>query len=117
MVEHLASGRHYSTPRKTKDDFANANRHVGYVGGMLALFSCCSPDAGQVHYRGEGAECGVGSRGSSLNMNWSEFFSMGGYGFYVWGSYLSTLILLVGEVLLLKRRKNSLRKREDRAPH
>ena len=25
-------------------------------------------------------------------MNWSEFFSMGGYGFYVWGSYLVTLI-------------------------
>ena len=22
-------------------------------------------------------------------MNWSEFFSMGGYGFYVWGSYLT----------------------------
>ena len=46
-------------------------------------------------------------------MNWSEFFSMGGYGFYVWGSYLTALILLGGEVLLLMRRKSSLRKRNS----
>jgi len=37
-------------------------------------------------------------------MNWSEFFSMGGYAFYVWGSYLATLILMGGEVLMLLRR-------------
>ena len=49
-------------------------------------------------------------------MNWSDFFSMGGYGFYVWGSYLTTLILLGGEVILLKRRKSALRKRGDRHP-
>jgi heme exporter protein D len=49
-------------------------------------------------------------------MTWSEFFSMGGYGFYVWGSYLTALILLGGEVVLLMRRKNALRKRLDRDP-
>jgi heme exporter protein D len=49
-------------------------------------------------------------------MTWSEFFSMGGYGFYVWGSYLTALILLGGEVILLRRRRNSLRKRVDRDP-
>jgi heme exporter protein D len=38
-------------------------------------------------------------------MNWSEFFSMGGYAFYVWGSYLATLILMGGEVVLLRRRR------------
>ena len=37
-------------------------------------------------------------------MSWSEFFSMGGYAFYVWGSYLATLILMGGEVLMLLRR-------------
>ncbi len=49
-------------------------------------------------------------------MNWSEFFSMGGYAFYVWGSYLTALILLGGEVALLMRRKKSLRKRHDNEP-
>ena len=44
-------------------------------------------------------------------MNWSEFFSMGGYAFYVWGSYLATAILMGGEVvLLLRRRKKSRQK-------
>jgi heme exporter protein D len=38
-----------------------------------------------------------------------EFFSMGGYGFYVWGSYLVTLIAIGGEVFLVWRRKQSLK--------
>lgn len=44
-------------------------------------------------------------------MNWSEFFSMGGYAFYVWGSYIATLLVLGGEVVLLMRRQKSLRNR------
>jgi heme exporter protein D len=43
-------------------------------------------------------------------MNWSEFFSMGGYGFYVWASYLLAVIAMGGEVLLLWQRHKSLRK-------
>jgi heme exporter protein D len=39
--------------------------------------------------------------------SWSEFFSMGGYGFYVWGSYLTTLIVIGGEVVLLMRRRKA----------
>lgn len=44
-------------------------------------------------------------------MNWSEFFSMGGYGFYVWGSYAIALLALGGEVLLLRQRKKTLKAR------
>ena len=47
-------------------------------------------------------------------MSWSEFFRMGGYGFFVWGSYLAALILLGGEVVLLFRRKKCLPRRVDR---
>jgi heme exporter protein CcmD len=32
---------------------------------------------------------------------------MGGYGFYVWGSYGVTLILLGGEVLMLLKRRRA----------
>ena len=41
-------------------------------------------------------------------MNWnsaSEFFSMGGYGVYVWGSYAVTAVLLVIEPLLAAQRR------------
>lgn len=40
-------------------------------------------------------------------MNWNsagEFFAMGGYGFYVWGSFGVTAAALLVEVLLARRR-------------
>ncbi|MGR9071891.1 MAG: heme exporter protein CcmD [Gammaproteobacteria bacterium] len=33
-------------------------------------------------------------------MNWDEFFSMGGYAFYVWVSYLLALLVLSVNALL-----------------
>ena len=44
-------------------------------------------------------------------MNWSsvsEFFSMGGYGLYVWGSYVVTFVCIVGEILLISNRRRTL---------
>lgn len=39
-------------------------------------------------------------------MNWTEFFTMGGYGQYVWSSYgLAALILILNLYLPLRRRK------------
>jgi heme exporter protein D len=35
----------------------------------------------------------------------SDFFAMGGYAFYVWGSYGATFALLAIEVILLMKRK------------
>lgn len=40
-------------------------------------------------------------------MNWespSDFFFMGGYWFYVWGSYAVALVCVVAEPLLARRR-------------
>jgi heme exporter protein D len=43
-------------------------------------------------------------------MNWSDFFAMNGYGFYVWGSYGVALFVLGVEIVLVRnRRKNALR--------
>lgn len=41
-------------------------------------------------------------------MNWSgadAFFAMGGYGFYVWGSYAMTALAIAVEVLALTARR------------
>ena len=46
-------------------------------------------------------------------MNWPDL-SMSGYGFYVWGSYLVSLLLIGGEVALLIKRKRSLPRQLDR---
>jgi len=44
-------------------------------------------------------------------MHWnslSEFINMGGYGAYVWGSYLVTFVLLTAEIIALRARKRRL---------
>jgi heme exporter protein D len=43
--------------------------------------------------------------------SWSDFFAMGGYALYVWGSYAVTAGLIgVEVVMLLVRRRNALRR-------
>ncbi|MCX7146545.1 MAG: heme exporter protein CcmD [Sulfuritalea sp.] len=46
-------------------------------------------------------------------MQWNsvgEFFAMGGYAFYVWGSFGACLLLMVAEPFLARRRLNEVRK-------
>ena len=35
--------------------------------------------------------------------SWDEFWAMGGYGLYVWGSYGALAVGLVMEIILLRR--------------
>lgn len=37
--------------------------------------------------------------------SWQNFFAMGGYGLYVWGSYAVTLVVLVAEIVELVMRR------------
>lgn len=39
-----------------------------------------------------------------------DFIAMGGYGFYVWGSYLVTVFLILAEIGLLSRRCRAARR-------
>lgn len=44
-------------------------------------------------------------------MNWNslgEFLAMGGYAFYVWGSFGVTALALVLEPLLIRKRRNDI---------
>ncbi len=42
--------------------------------------------------------------------SWSDFFAMGGYGFYVWGSYLVALFCMIGEIVLVFNHRRTLHK-------
>jgi heme exporter protein D len=46
-------------------------------------------------------------------MNWNDFFYMGGYAFYVWGSYGVTAVLLLAEVLLVLARRRRVMRPQD----
>ena len=48
-------------------------------------------------------------------MNWSNFFSMGGYAFYVWGSYGLALLLMGGETILVMQRQRALLERNPKS--
>lgn len=55
-------------------------------------------------------------------MNWNstaEFFAMGGYGFYVWGSFFAAAVCMTAEPLLLaaRRRRALGRVRAERMRH
>jgi len=41
-------------------------------------------------------------------MDWSKFFSMGGYAFYVWGSYAAALVAISTELFFLAKKRKSL---------
>lgn len=38
-------------------------------------------------------------------MNWAEFFAMGGYALYVWGSYGMVLLMFIIEIALVWHRR------------
>jgi heme exporter protein D len=46
--------------------------------------------------------------------SWSDFFAMGGYALYVWGSYAVTAGLIGVEIVLLVRRRRGILQRFDR---
>ncbi len=47
-------------------------------------------------------------------MNMAEFFDMGGYALYVWGSFGMTALLMIAEPMLLRGRRRSILKRISR---
>ena len=45
-------------------------------------------------------------------MNWPDL-SMGGYGFYIWGSYAFSLIAIVWEVVNLRQRRKAVTQQRE----
>ena len=43
-------------------------------------------------------------------MNWAEFFAMGGYGVYVWGSYgFAALIFVINVVAAIRKKQTAIK--------
>jgi heme exporter protein D len=43
----------------------------------------------------------------------SEFFAMGGYGYYVWGAYAASALLLTAEIVAVRMRSKRARTAEQ----
>jgi heme exporter protein D len=46
--------------------------------------------------------------------SWSDFFAMGGYGLYVWGTFIVFVVCMLGEVAMLVQRWSAIRQRLGR---
>ena len=107
VVEHAAPGRDDQHDRRAKDGPHHADRDAADDAGLLGLrlrrrLHACPRDRA-----GERSACRMGARGGR-SMNWgsaSNFFAMGGHGFYVWGAYALTLVLMLIELWLAARRR------------
>jgi len=42
--------------------------------------------------------------------SWHDFFAMGGYAFYIWGSVLMVAGVMIGEIILVRLRSNAIHK-------
>ena len=47
--------------------------------------------------------------------SWSDFFAMGGYGLYVWGSFAVTAAVMLGEVWALVAARRALAREDHNA--
>ena len=51
-----------------------------------------------------------------MNWNsWTEFWRMGGYALYVWGSFGVTAVLVAGEIVMLRLHRNQALEKARRA--
>jgi heme exporter protein D len=44
-------------------------------------------------------------------MTWADFFAMGGYAVYVWGSYAAAAVILIGNIVVARTRAKRTRER------
>jgi len=49
-------------------------------------------------------------------MDLGDFLAMGGYGFYVWGSYVVTALILVVEIVAVRSRLKAARDNSTEQP-
>ena len=107
MVEYSSSGGISQSHEIPQYGIEHAFGYVGDGTRILDVFhrrvSCpCSKD-----YPAKRVECVVALRKCRLSdMEWgsfNEFLAMGGYGLYVWGSYLVTVVCILLEILTVRR--------------
>ena len=114
-MEHASSGSQHSHLGEADDSGVDAGSNVDRARRVLALLGGRCADSLAMHYSVKRAERFSTGRGGGVIMviiDWPDL-SMGRYGFYVWGSYLFSLILIVWELASLKQRKKALAQQQS----
>ena len=113
MVEYLASGliAQYEKLANHGDDHVDGHAHHGAC--ILGLHHCNDANSSALYRVGARAAHRLGQDIHGVKVmkwdSWSDFFAMGGYALYVWGSFAVVFLFMAGEVLLLLQRGKSIR--------
>jgi hypothetical protein len=107
VVEYSSSGGLSQPHEVSQSGVKYAFGHVGDGTRILDVFHRRVSCPGPKDYPAKRVECVVALRKCRLSdMEWgsfNEFFAMGGYGLYVWGSYLVTVVCILVEILTVRR--------------
>src|SRR5690554_3485480 len=95
VVEHLASGCFCLFNASPFYGYRHASRNAGYGLSSMDVYHHRRTHARAQYHPDKGTPCRMVKRiKGGAAMNWSspaEFFAMGGYGVYVWGSLIVTI--------------------------
>ena len=105
VVEHAAPGVVGQHGRGPQDGGDHAPRHARHGDCRVVLFHRGLADARALHHPRAGTRRGMDRSTDSTGNDMSEFFAMGGYGFYVWGAYGVTALALMVELIALRARR------------
>src|SRR5262249_7816458 len=117
VVEHSASRRDGKPDHGAEDGRGNAHRNAGDGVRGLVLLDRHGAHAGESDHSGTGKAHQLGRRRGETEgaMSLGDFLSMGGYGFYVWGSYLMTGLALAVEIIAVRSRLKAAREQSGDA--
>src|SRR3546814_17678811 len=111
MVEHPASRGVCFADASAFNGNDHAGRHAAYGFGILDVYGGGCTNARALHHSGARTPCRLVRRiEGGKAMNWTspaEFFAMGGYGQYVWGSVGVAIVVLCAAWLLLRQRSRA----------
>ena len=111
MVEYAAPGRFGKFDQIPQHGHYHAAGHAGDGAGVLDVLHRRRAGTPAHHDTGTRTPHRVGAARVGGGMNWSgwsQFFAMGGYGLYVWGSFGMCAVVLILEMALVGARRRAL---------
>jgi heme exporter protein CcmD len=109
MVEHAAPGRVGQHDRSAEDGDDHAARHGGHGLCRVVLHDCRLAVArtGDHPRARTRRRLGGGTARAHRSIAMMNFLAMGGYGFFVWGAYGMTALVIAAEIVSLRARRRA----------
>ena len=116
VVEHAAPGRERQPHRCAEDGSDHGDGHARHDIRRMVLFHRRRAGARQGDHPRTRTRCPLDQRGRTMT-SLNDLVAMGGYGFYVWGSYAVAALLIVVEIITVRGRFKASRRAAGSGGH